>query len=434
MHKNKENQPKKRVEVPEGIDFNGDSRLQQLESALKQLADFRYNAITRFPEIKYKGKNTWERLNDYRLNTLVRRLKSSGVSHASKAKVGDLLESDFSPTINPIKEYFQQLKPVDKDYISLLTSTVELAVDPSSKVHRHKLFKTCLTKWLVGAVANVFIEEKCANQLCFILAGAQGTFKSTWISNLCPMALSNYYVEGGLDPDNKDSMLATATNFIFNLDDYFAGITSKKINEFKGLLTKNTVKVRRSYARYAEELPKICSFIASSNEAQFLHDPTGNRRFLPFEVQKIDIQKAQTIDIDMVWAQAYQLFQEGFQYWLSKEEQTELSEYNEQFEVQSNEYEVLATYLRAPEENELPEASLTNAEIKAHLEAKVGFKLSPKKLGEAMRKAGFKRVQKRRNNIRAWVYGVIYADEADIYLGRQASIQGSSKADEELKK
>jgi predicted P-loop ATPase len=64
-------------------------------------------------------------------------------------------------------------------------------------------------------------------------------------------------------------MLATATNFIFNLDDYFAGITARKINEFKGLLTKNTIKVRRPYARYTEEMPKICSFIASSNEAQF---------------------------------------------------------------------------------------------------------------------------------------------------------------------
>ena len=94
-------------------------------------------------------------------------------------------------------------------------------------------------------------------------------------------------------------MLATTNNFIFNLDDYFAGITSRKINEFKGLLTKNTVKVRRSYARYAEELPKICSFIASSNEAQFLHDPTGNRRFLPFEVEKIDIQTAQAMDISI---------------------------------------------------------------------------------------------------------------------------------------
>ena len=220
-------------------------------------------------------------------------------------------------------------------------------------------------------------------------------------------------------------MLATANNFIFNLDDYFAAVTSRKINEFKGLLTKNTIKVRRSYARYAEELPKICSFIASSNEAQFLHDPTGNRRFIPFEIKKIDLQKAQSIDIDRVWSQAYDLYKKGIVYWLTKEEQDELSEYNERFEVQSNEYEVLVTYMRPPNEGELPEADLTNAEVLAHLQEKISIKISAKRLGEALRKANFPRYQKQRNNRRSWVYGIIYADDADIYSGRQPTIPGS---------
>lgn len=430
MSKDKENQPKKRVEITETVDLNGDSKLLQLETALRAFADFRFNTITRFPEVRYKGANQdWKRLDDYRLNSIVRYLKNTGVLHASKTKVGDLLESDFAKKVNPIREYFEQLPSINDDAIGKLASTVELTIDPSSRVSRDKMFRKFLEKWLVGTVANVFIEDRCANQLCFILAGKQGTFKSTWINNLCPPALSAYYVEGSLDPDNKDSMLATTNNFIFNLDDYFAGITSRKINEFKGLLTKNTIKVRRSYARYAEELPKICSFIASSNEAQFLHDPTGNRRFLPFEVQKIDIDKAQQMDINLVWAQAYKRYQEGFVYWLGKKDQEELAEYNEQFEVQSNEYEILVTYLQAPKKAKIPEAFLTNAEIKTHLEEKVLMKLSPKKLGEALRKAGFIRTQKRRNNIRTWVYGIIYADEADIYMGRHPDPPGSSKED-----
>ena len=41
-----------------------------------------------------------------------------------------------------------------------------------------------------------------------------------------------------------------------------------------------------------------------SNEAQFLHDPTGSRRFMPFEVEKIDIERAHAIDINRVWSQA----------------------------------------------------------------------------------------------------------------------------------
>jgi predicted P-loop ATPase len=431
MSKYTKNDGKKRVEIPEDTDLNGDSKLRQLEAALRNFADFRFNTITRFPEVKHKKGERWKRIDDFMLNSIVRHLKSSGTTHASKTKVGELLESDFSEAVNPVQQYFENLNGFKGDPIGEIVETVKLFADPASKEHRHKMLRKYFQKWLVGAVANVFIQDKCANQLCFILAGKQGTFKSTWIRNLCPKALSAYYVEGALDPDNKDSMLATASNFIFNLDDYFAGITSRKINEFKGLLTKNTVKVRRSYARYAEELPKICSFIASSNEAQFLHDPTGNRRFLPFEVEKIDIKKAQSMDINQVWAQAFQLFKEGYIYWLEKEDQEELSEYNEQFEVQSNEYEVLVTYMRPPDENELPEADLTNAEILAHLQDKVSVKISPKKLGEALRKASFPRYQKQRNNRRSWVYGIIYADDADIYTGRQPTIPGSSSTQEE---
>ena len=300
-----------------------------------------------------------------------------------------------------------------------MTKTVHLSGDPELQDEQQKLFKTYFTKWLVGAVANVYLPNTCANQLCFILAGPQGTYKSTWIRNLCPPALSDYYIEGSLDPDNKDSILATATHFMFNLDDYFAGITARKINEFKGLLTKNTVKLRRAYARYSEELPKVCSFIASSNEAQFLHDPTGSRRFLPFEIVSIDINAAKAIPIDTIWSQATQLFKEGYTYWLTQEDQVRLNEYNGQFEVQSTEYELLIAYMRPPKEEEQSEAELSNAEILSHLQSRVSIKLSSKRMGEALKKAGFIRFQKRKGYCRSWVYQVIYLNEFEIQEARK---------------
>lgn len=426
MSKNKEIPAQTHVEIPVGTDLNGDTKLLRLETALKELAAYRYNVITRFPELRYHGEDEWKRLDDFALNSIVRALKKMGSPYATKSKVGELLESDFATSINPVREYFETLPPFSGDPIGALCATITLAGDPNLKEQQDRMFRLMLTKWLVGAAANVFLTGTCANQLCFILAGPQGVYKSTWIRRLCPDALSDYYIEGSLDPDDKDSIMATATNFIFNLDDYFAAITERKINEFKGLLTKNTVKIRRAYARYSEELPKICSFIASSNEAQFLHDPTGSRRFLPFEVSAIDIEATKLIDINQVWSQALSLFRSGFTYWLSREDQEMLTEYNSQFEVQSNEYEVLISWMSPPKAGSKPDADLTNAEILAHLQEKVSLKLSARKLGEALRKAAFPRYQKMRGGGRSWVYGVVYADEADLYVGRQPSMPGSS--------
>ena len=418
---------KKEISIPKGMDLNRVRKLRQLEEALLERADFRYNVLTRFPEVRFKPVNgrtfhKWHRLNDYILNSLAREISLEGVPLANRNKIGELIESTFAKRRNPIHDYFKELPPVVGDPIGELASTVVALSWPGVDETPEQLFKKYLQKWLVGAVANAFILDACANQICLIISGRQGCFKSTWIRNLCPPGLKQYYIEGSLDPDNKDSILATATNFIFNLDDYFAGITSKKINEFKGLLTKNMVKIRRAYARYNEELPKICSFIASSNEGQFLHDQTGNRRFVAFEVESIDIEKAKSINMDAVWSQAYQLYKSGeFVYWMEEEDMVKLNSNNNKFEVQTNEYEALNTWFKPPKEGELPEADLTNTDILSFLQEKVNMKLSSKKLGEALRKMEFPRYQKSRNSRRSWVYGIIYADEADINIGRQPS-------------
>ncbi len=382
-------------ELPSELEQSQDDKLNRVEKELKNRWQFRYNSVTCNVEIK-KGKS-WKRIDDFTLNSIVRKLKQSGVAYASKTRIAELLESDFCEAVNPIEEYFLNLPdPGDRDYIGELCSTV-------TPVASSETFRRYFEKWLVGAVANAFIKNRCANQLCFILSGEQGAFKSTWIRLLCPKELENYYIEGGLDPDDKDSIAATTSNFIFNLDDYFAGITSRKINEFKGLLTKNTVKIRRPYARYAEEMPKICSFIASSNEDTFLHDPTGNRRFLPFEVTAIDINTAQNIDINGVWAQAYKQFKKEFVYWLTKSEQDELAAHNTRFEVQTAEFEAISTYLKRPSsEGEWK----TNEQILRSMQEMTGAKLSVKKIGEALKKLGFERKQFIRNSRRLWGYKV----------------------------
>lgn len=360
--------------------------IQKIEAGLlkSKYAPFRFNDVHKRPE--YQENGVFYPIDDFTLNSIVRDLKLRGHKSVSSQLVASLLCSEFAEKIHPVKQYFTQLPGKKKGAIKDLAKTVKLTDNT-----KHPLFEKSFTKWLVGVVANVFIEDRCANQLCFIIAGAQGTYKSTWIKNLCPPELSPYYTEGGVDPDNKDSILATTYNLIYNLDDNLAGVTAKKINELKGLLTRNTIKVRSPYGRYEEERKKIASFIGTSNEATFLHDPTGNRRFLAFEVKSIDIDAAHTIDNDAVWSEAYQLFIGGtFRYWLSKEEQDELAEYSAQFEVQTMEYETLTKYYEPSNpEKDMGTEMVTTTSILTRLRNLTGLRLGEKKMGEALRKAGF---------------------------------------------
>lgn len=395
-------------EDPDESNFNNKARA--LEEALGRRWDFRFNVITRIPEFRIKDKGEFQRIDDYALNSITRQLRLVGTPYSTRTRIAETIESGYAPLVNPIEDYFLELQADGQDHIAALCKTVTTLEGQEDMFHKY------LEKWLVGAVANAFTKNRCANHLCFILTGEQGTFKSTWIRKLCPPRLVNYYFEGNLDPESKDDLFATTANFIYNLDDYFAEVTKKKINSLKAFITKDTVNARRAYGRYPEELPKICSFIASANEDTFLHDPTGNRRFIPFEVTAVDIQGLEEVDIDQVWAQAHRLFREGFTYWLSREDQEDLKAHNSKYEVQSLEFDLVNTYFQPPAKRMEAEAYLTTADLIDRLALKSSIRLTPKKIGEAMKKAGFERFQKRLDGKLnpSWVYAVDHTERIDI--------------------
>lgn len=377
----------------------------QLEIKLMECGNFRYNTVTGRSE--YFANKTWGPLTDFYLNSITRALKNEDIKGAVKTNIKDLLESDFVPKVNPLEKYFAKLPVPQGDPIGELLDTLSI-VTPEHKDLTFRLFR----KWLVGVVANVFIKERRANHLCPIIVGRQGTFKSTFIRLLCPAALDQYYVDGGFDPENKDSIIRATQAVIYNVDDYFADITGKKANALKGFLTQPYADVRTPYGIYSEKRKIYASFIGSSNEATFLHDPTGNRRFLPIEVNTIDIEKAQAIDINQVWAQAYQLFKNGYEYWLTNIDQKQLEKYNGQFEVQTAEYESLNRYFRplASGDMEDQDTYKTTTDILRTLKELTGLRLGQKKMGEALRKSNFMMTWKRRGKTRGRYWAVTRLD------------------------
>ena len=155
-------------------------------------------------------------------------------------------------------------------------------------------------------------------------------------------------------------MLTLVAEYLFiNIDDQLKALNKRDENELKNLITAPSVKYRRPYDVYIEEYPHLASFMASVNGNDFLTDPTGSRRFLPFEVLSIDIDRAIWVNMDRVYAEARTLLSNGFRYWFDEAEIEELHRGNAAFHVQTIEYEMLLKGFEKPPEHAVTDCFMT---------------------------------------------------------------------------
>jgi predicted P-loop ATPase len=352
-----------------------------IEQELNLKYQFRYNEILNRTFIKeIGGANDYELLKSYKLNSIKRELNNKGVN-ATQSDLRCLLESDYVPKHNPIKEYFKSLPQWDKkvDYIQKLINTIQTT--------NQEDFAWAFKKWIVAMVA-CGIDEEITNQTVLILTGGQGLGKTTWLRNLIPSQLKDYYFSGNINPNNKDTTLLMSDKLIINLDE-LASLNKKQVEAFKEMITKTTITERRAYAHYTEDYIRRASFVGSSNHNEILMDVTGNRRFLCFETIKIEYQH--TVDLDMVYSQVMYLIKEGkFVFHFEKEDVVRLEENNKMYLQSSEEVDWIDELFDFP--NNTDTVDYMNAtEIIQHIKNKKGVyqKIDVQLVGKIMTSKGF---------------------------------------------
>lgn len=382
--------------------------VDDIEAFLNRQGRFRKNTVTGKYEFAPEGTDDFKDLTDREVNSMWRRLcKESGP--ARKTDVQTVIESDFVPLYNPFREYVDALPPWDgaTDYISRLAAQVHVKEDG-------ELFVRFFKKWLVAMLAAL-LEEETVNHEILVLIGRQGIYKTTWLNNLLPPTLRRYfYLKSNSRNITRDDLL-TLSEFALVCLEELDEMESKELNQLKALTTMRHVNERAAYARYKEMRPHIASFCGTSNNRQFLNDLSGNRRWMPFEVESIDSPYDHAPDYAEIFAQAYALTQNGFAYWLDDEEVKTLNRHNRQFEVPCLEQELILTHYRRPMEGETC-IFVTNAQILARINAGLRQGLSTVKIGMVMSQAGFQqvRVAGKRG------YRVVELTGDEIYRNQQA--------------
>ena len=387
-HKYSENQTGKQKNIN---DYGETQKLffDSLKYYLSTQCVLRYNRVSENIDIKWITSKKWEPIEDRSFYTLMIRSKKAGIK-VNKEIFKSYLNSDNIHGVNPIKEAIERYStyhPSASGVIDKLASTV--------RVDNQARWPLYFKKWLVGMVSNIFNDSRCTNHICLTLSGEQGRFKSTFIANLIPDELRDYRYIGKIavnGQNNKDTLSLLATKLLIIIDDQLQQINRKDENEIKELITKDTVTWRKPFATFDITRPHRSSFAATVNGLEFLTDLTGSRRYLPFEVLSINIDQANKIDKQEVFAEAYQLYISGFRYWFNDAEVDELNRENEKYRISSREYDLLLRHIDFDDSSEF----ITATEVLQRLEYLGETKsLSIKKVGEALKKLNIPKVTRK---------------------------------------
>ncbi len=368
------------MEVIKQKSFNANKFVLAQEYIKKHFV-IRRNIVTQEYECRDIYKTEFESMNE---NNIFIKMQISGLNLSINNLLA-LLKSDFIEAYNPFTAYFDNLPIWDTktDYISYLASFVKTADRQRFDAH----FK----KWLVRVVACALVDGIFNKQAFILVHDKQNSGKSTFCRFLCPSALESYIAEN-LSID-KDSRILLCRNMLINLDE-LSTLSKVEINSLKSLFSKDKINERLPYDRRNSILPRRCSFIGSTNQVEFLNDETGSVRWLCFVIDEIDWSYSTKVDINMVYAQAYYLFKNGFQYDITAAEVKENDEYNRQFLINTSEKELINKYL-SPGTKENHEIFWTATDILLYLThiTENRVKLSPIILGKALKINGFERIK-----------------------------------------
>ena len=348
--------------------------------------------------LEFRGKENWRNLTDKDINTMVCQCVAEKGVNISTNEMWTALKSDMVPAVHPLRAWLDGLRPYtadQPDWIDFVAQQVKVKTSgeetKGDKARGEELWRACFKKWFVAMVAS-WMKDEVVNHTVLVLVGRQGIFKTTWLDNLIPPELRAYSSKLPLSGQiSKDDRLRLCENGMLNIDELDA-MCGREMNIVKSLLTSTDVNERAAYGRLKERRVRLASFCASTNKREFLTDITGNRRWLPFEVESIQNPFHTIIPYERLYAQAKALVEEGiFSYWFDMDEMEVLEAHNEDFRALENEEELLNVYFAVPASDSMNAKFLTTAEISEKLISAGNIKrpMSLSRLGMILGQHGF---------------------------------------------
>ena len=390
--RNVEVSEKQTVETPmkAEVKTKKNSLLESLETYLFSHYDFRFNVLTEQTEYSPKNQADFNLVDQRTLNTLCIEARDQGINCWDK-DVSRLMCSKKISNYHPFQDYLEHLPLWDgQDRVT------ELAL----RVSDNPVWVNGFHRWMLGMTAQwLSMESQCANAVAPLLVSTeQGRCKSTFCSQLLPEALQGFYIDK-FDITSVSGCEQKLSLFgLINMDE-FDRYSERSQATLKNLMQLRKLTFRKSHRSYYSRLPRIASFIGTSNQKELLTDSTGSRRFLCVEVKKkIDCTPP---DYTQLYAQLKTELLAGERFWFNTEEEKEIQENNRAFYKQSPAQEIFFRCFRLPKDEESGRM-MTATEIFCRLQKKFPSALrnsNASQMGKALQTLGVQRTHTRMGNM-----------------------------------
>ncbi len=362
-------QSKSRISEPES-ESKQRRMMQRLSRYLKLHYAFRYNLLTERTECARLDMEkadethhlTYIPVDNRILNGIALSAIENGVDCWDR-DIKRYVESDHVQAYHPFELYFNNLPEWDgKDRVTELAKRVS---DKDVWVRAFHRWMLAVTSQWTGS-GN---RGRRANSVTPLLVSpTQGLGKSTFCRMLLPKELRDYFTES-FDLTNASSAENKLASYgLINLDE-FDRLPVSRMPQLKNLMQMEDLRVRRAYRRSTEALPRIASFIGTSNRRDLLTDLSGSRRFICVEVEHA-IDCTTPIDHAQLYAQLLYELNSGERCWFSKAEEAEIQAANRPFYRITPAEELISSCFAFAEAGEQGARLMSAADIYAILKRK----------------------------------------------------------------
>ena len=304
--------------------------MRSIENFLNRRYQLRFNVVKQVTEFRKNDLlfKPWEPLTDRELKSIaVEEMKEGGESWMRDIQT--YIESAHITDYNPVHEFLAGCGEWDgkRDYIEEFARRL-----PTNYEDWPKYFH----RWFLAMVAQALdMNRDHGNSMVPMLIGGQGIMKSTFCKNILPPSMREYYMDD-IKMDNAEQVeRVLGRMWLVCIDEYNAK-TDREQAKIKRILTEKDVQVRKMRSDQYTMTPRLCSFIATTNDPTPLPSGDGSRRYLCVEVTGPVNMKGR-IPYKQMFAQAVrELHQSNCLYWFTSDDEARIQRHNSRYQQESS--------------------------------------------------------------------------------------------------